>query len=91
MVGEKKALPELTREDLMGKLFESYEMGDLFFSLYAKSMRFGVRKGEMRKVLLGKVRNRTWLYSKESEQDKKYLNIENRKRKARPMTRDGCW
>ena len=90
MVGVKKAPSVLTREDLRGKLFESYEMAELFFSLYAKSIGFGVRKGEMRKNCLGEVKNRTWLCSKEGEQDEKYLNLENRKREARPLTRDGC-
>ena len=52
----KKTPSELTCEDVMGKLFKSYEMAGLFFPLYAKSMGFCVRIGKMRKIVLEKLR-----------------------------------
>lgn len=89
-LGIRKGPTDLCREDLVGQAFESYEMAQLFYDLYSKAIGFGVQKEALRTNSAGNVKNRTWLCCKEGKRSVKFLNMDNRKRVAHGLTREGC-
>ncbi|KAH9769880.1 protein FAR1-RELATED SEQUENCE [Citrus sinensis] len=61
-----------------------------FFIEYARVMGFGVRRHNKRWNTKGMLIGRIWVCSRQGFRQKKFLEKEDRKRKARPITRTGC-
>ncbi|KAH9646936.1 protein FAR1-RELATED SEQUENCE [Citrus sinensis] len=80
----------LFESDVIGRVFSSIEEAETFYFDYAKSIGFSVRKNIMRTNVQGQVTVRRWVCSKEGKRSKKYLEIPDRKKTARPLTRELC-
>ncbi|KAH9698471.1 protein FAR1-RELATED SEQUENCE 5 [Citrus sinensis] len=76
--------------DIVGKEFVSEAEAKSFFIEYARVMGFGVRRHNKRRNTKGKLIGRIWVCSRQGFRQKKFVERENRKREARPITRTGC-
>ncbi|KAK9215764.1 hypothetical protein WN944_007770 [Citrus x changshan-huyou] len=76
--------------DIVGKEFVSEAEAESFFIEYARVMGFGVRRHNKRWNTKGMLIGRIWVCSKQGFRQKKFLEREDRKREARPITRTGC-
>ncbi|KAL9415047.1 hypothetical protein AB3S75_043342 [Citrus x aurantiifolia] len=80
----------LSESDVIGRVFASIEEAETFYFDYAKSIGFSVRKNIMRTNVQGQVTIRRWVCSKEGKRSKKYLQLRDRKKTAKPLTRELC-
>ncbi|KAK9199756.1 hypothetical protein WN944_014949 [Citrus x changshan-huyou] len=80
----------LSEYDVIGRVFSSIEEAETFYFDYAKSIGFSVRKNIMRTNVQGQVTVRRWVCSKEGKRSKKYLELPDRKKTAKPLTRELC-
>ncbi|KAK9232794.1 hypothetical protein WN943_023042 [Citrus x changshan-huyou] len=76
--------------DIVGKEFVSEAEAESFFIEYARVMGFGVRRHNKRWNTKGTLIGRIWVCSRQGFRQKKFLEREDRKREARPITRTGC-
>ncbi|KAH9668083.1 protein FAR1-RELATED SEQUENCE 5 [Citrus sinensis] len=76
--------------DIVGKEFVSEAEAESFFIEYARVMGFGVRRHNKRWNTKGTLIGRIWVCSRQGFRQKKFLEREDQKREARPITRTGC-
>ncbi|XP_028105682.1 protein FAR1-RELATED SEQUENCE 5-like [Camellia sinensis] len=85
-----KRLDELTERDVFEMTFDSEENGERFYNSYAKVKGFSIRRDQSYKDKNSMVISRNWVYSKEGHKQSKYLEVEERKREPKQLTRVGC-
>ncbi|CAN1239293.1 Protein FAR1-RELATED SEQUENCE 5 [Linum grandiflorum] len=74
----------------MRMAFESWEDAGVFYNAYAKQVGFGIRIRDVQKSRDCKIRMVKWVCAKQGYRDNKWFSLRNRKRKPRPITRQGC-
>ncbi|XP_028064308.1 protein FAR1-RELATED SEQUENCE 5-like [Camellia sinensis] len=85
-----KHLDELTENDVFEMTFDSEENGERFFNSYAKVKGFSIRRDQLYKDKNNMVISRNWVCSKEGHRQSKYLEIKERKREPKQLTKVGC-
>ncbi|XP_028091452.1 protein FAR1-RELATED SEQUENCE 5-like [Camellia sinensis] len=85
-----KRLDELTEKDVFEMTFDSEENGERFYNSYAKVKGFSIRRDQLYKDKNNMVISRSWVCSKEGYRQSKYLEVEERKREPKQLTRVGC-
>ncbi|XP_015944684.1 protein FAR1-RELATED SEQUENCE 5-like [Arachis duranensis] len=86
----EKKLTELTRDDIWGIEHDSVEECVQFYKNYAKVHGFVARCDEKGYDFNGNLNMRQMVCNREGTRRKKYLEMENRKRDHRPITRVMC-
>ncbi|XP_031394325.1 uncharacterized protein LOC116205806 isoform X2 [Punica granatum] len=81
---------DITKADVIGMVFDSYEAAENFYKRYALAIGFSVRKQDLRRKTNGVVVMHKWVCNREGRRRQKFLELENRQRKSRPITRVGC-
>ncbi|KAL3521820.1 hypothetical protein ACH5RR_014654 [Cinchona calisaya] len=75
---------------VMSMTFDTVEDAEFFYIIYARAMGFGVRKSDMKFYEDGSARYRKWYCCKQGEREDRWLNMENRKRQPKAITRVNC-
>ncbi|XP_062075559.1 uncharacterized protein LOC133779636 [Humulus lupulus] len=75
--------------DIAGKYLDSVDKWESFYEIYEKWMGFGKRSDDVKR------RNRVvsmrrWVCTREGYRRSEYVNMPNRKKRSRPITRSGC-
>ncbi|KAK7255564.1 hypothetical protein RIF29_28977 [Crotalaria pallida] len=87
----KISFTTLTEEQVMMFKFADLEVAYQFYNEYVKSRRFGVRKEKGGKIKgSNDISWKLFVCSREGKRDKKYDNLDARKRLPRAKTRCGC-
>ncbi|KAM6587621.1 hypothetical protein CsatA_010226 [Cannabis sativa] len=82
-------LDKIGPKDILGKKLESIEKWDIFFRTYARYTGFSVRNEDVRRVD-NIITMRKWVCSKEGYRREKFINMQDRQRTTKPITRNGC-
>ncbi|XP_028056458.1 protein FAR1-RELATED SEQUENCE 5-like [Camellia sinensis] len=85
-----KPLDELTEKDVFEMTFDSEENGERFYNSYAKVKGFSIRRDQLYKDKNNMVISKSWVCSKEGYRQSKYVEVEERKREPKQLTRVGC-
>ncbi|KAM6541813.1 hypothetical protein CsatB_006260 [Cannabis sativa] len=81
---------DLTKEDLLNKSLPTNSLWEAFYYSYSRWIGFSVRKHDVRKDTENNEWQRVWVCSRQGTRKNKWINLENRKRIAKPITRVGC-
>ncbi|XP_062089404.1 protein FAR1-RELATED SEQUENCE 5-like [Humulus lupulus] len=84
-----KTVNELEKMDIVGKYLDSVDKWETFYEIYAKWMGFGKRSDDVKRRN-GVVSMRTWVCTREGYRRSEYVDMPNRKKRSRPITRSGC-
>ncbi|RYR37876.1 hypothetical protein Ahy_A09g042789 [Arachis hypogaea] len=88
--GSSRYCGVLTTEDIRNHSWMTSDAAYECYVSYAKSVGFGVRKGDAARGKDGKYRRRRFFCNKAGHREEKYYNNPNRKREHKAETRTGC-
>ncbi|XP_062112797.1 uncharacterized protein LOC133823958 [Humulus lupulus] len=75
--------------DIVGKYLDSVDKWESFYEIHAKWMGFGKRSDDVKRRN-GVVSMRMWVCTREGYRRSEYVNVPNRKKRSRSITRSGC-
>ncbi|MED6185930.1 hypothetical protein PIB30_118569 [Stylosanthes scabra] len=81
---------ELSKEEVLRMEFDTHEKAYDFYVSYAKSVGFGVRKGDLSRDDDGRLIRRRFFCNRQGLRDKKHYMRIDRKRDQKPETRTNC-
>ena len=81
---------DISEEEIMNMIFESVEKAESFYHLYSRCVGFGYRRADRKVDKAGVTRYRKWVCHREGSRDKKWLELADRVREHRAITRVEC-
>ncbi|XP_030483352.2 protein FAR1-RELATED SEQUENCE 5-like [Cannabis sativa] len=86
----QKKICEITTNDVVGKTLPSVDEWKYFLTTYAKYTSFSVRRDDVVRDDEDIITMRRWVCSSEGFRRQKYIDMPERQRRPKPITRTGC-